>query len=61
MSLRLISLLEYVCGHLRDFRCLQTLRVRWNKNETLKLRSRVDLVTFILQPLEELQVDLSDV
>ena len=61
MNLRMVPLLEYVCEHLRAFRCLQTLTVRWNKDGSLRGKPRVQHAIFILGPLEQLQADLPGV
>lgn len=58
MNLRLTPLLEYVCEHLRAFRCLQTIKVRWKMNGDLSYGLRSDTVIFILGPLEQLQADM---
>ena len=56
--LRLDPLLWYVWEHLRAFRCLQTLTVRWKKDGNLSARLGYEYSVFILGPLEELQMDL---
>ena len=56
--LRLNPLLGYVCEHLRAFRCLQTLMVRWKKDGNLSARPGYEHSVFILGPLEILQMDL---
>lgn len=58
MNMRLVPLLEYICEHLRAFRVLQTLTVRWNKCGIFKSRPRIQLADFILGPLEQLQTDI---
>ena len=61
MNVHLVLLLEYVCEHLRTFRCLQTVRVGWKKGGDLNAMPWDEHVVFILGPLERLQMDFPHV
>ena len=58
MNVHLVLLLEYVCGRLRAFPCLQTLRVGWKNDGDMIARPGDEQAIFILGPVERLQVDV---
>ena len=61
MNLRMVTLLGYVCEHLRAFRSLQTLTVGWKRNGDSNSGPRVEYANYILEPLEELRAELPHV